>query len=557
MKKKSLKVAQLTTGVCLAAVAAFAADKFPNHNLMTRFIGADTNETYSAVVNDGTVHKLGTGAVTLSQPALTSGSDVKVTAGMLALDYTGSQETPTLPENLSSRIRLWLDAGVNVATSTSGEDTLVDTWFDRREMAGVTTGTATYPYAQSGIQRIDADSDGNERRPNYISSVAALGNRPCLDFGKSRTSADVRYLRFQNATTAADWVYAREIFIVFARRSDSSSEGGVTLLGGYFHTGSGAISQAGWASSIDYIFFSNENTRADKGQLRMDGESVWGGAYALHDYGWHVMSMRLPLSEDNTKVNQIGLDRTYPQNSGGARIAEMILFESRLSDSDRLRVEDYLRRKWLGSTAGDIGTVAVASTGRVDVATAGANLTMRIAGSGRVTVSGGTGAGALIDAGFTGAVELDSGSVRHDDVSFALAAGQQLTADAYGFVTPSAASSGLAVKTGSGELKVSSVEPGVSKLQVENGLLRLVPQAEAVEVAPLPADIPNAGFEDFMSYCTSSSTYIKNFAGSSGQCVTNSNWGVRSQHVCLRQCTGACPLQDCVEKRRCWLGHHA
>lgn len=525
--KNSLKVVPLTISVCLATVAAFAADKFPNHNLMTRYIGANTNETYSAVVNDGTVYKLGTGSVTLSQPALTSGSDVKVTAGTLALDYTGSQETPALPESLSSRIRLWLDAGVNVATSTSGDDTLVDTWFDRREAAGVTAGTATYPYAQSGIQRIDADSDGNERRPNYVSSVAALGNRPCLDFGKSRTSADVRYLRFQNATTAADWVYAREIFIVFARRSDASSEGGVTLLGGYFHTGSSAISQAGWAPNADYIFFSNENTRADKGQLRMDGESVWGGKCPLRDYGWHVLSMRLPLKEDEVKVNQIGLDRNLPGGSGGARIAEMILFESRLSDSDRLRVEDYLRRKWFGVTAGDIGTFAVSSTGRVEVATAGANLTMRVAGSGKVAVSGGTGAGSLIGNGFTGAVELDSGTVRQEEIPFSISAGQQLATDSSGFVTPSAAPAGVAVKSGAAELKVSSLGTGVSKLQVADGCLRLVPQAEPNEAAPQPADFPNAGFEDFMSFCTSPSVYIKNFVNgksSSNMCVTNNNW---------------------------------
>ena len=537
MKGKSVKAIRLAgscscgltggffaIGLCLSASTAFAAGKFPNHNLMTRFIGADTNETYSGVVNDGTVYKLGTGAVTLSQPALTSGSDVKVTAGTLTLDYTGSQETPVLPESLSSRIRLWLDAGVNVAISTSGNDTLVDTWFDRREAAGVTTGTATYPYAQSGIQRIDADSDGNERRPNYVSSVAALGNRPCLDFGKSRTSADVRYLRFQNATTAADWVYAREIFIVFARRSDSSSEGGVTLLGGYFHTGSAAISQAGWAPNADYIFFSNENTRADKGQLRMDGESVWGGKYPMRDYGWHVMSMRLPLHDDNVKVNQIGLDRNLPAGSGGARIAEMILFESRLSDGDRLRVEDYLRRKWFGVTAGNIGTFAVSSTGRVEVATAGANLTMRVAGSGKVAVSGGTGAGALVGNGFTGAVELESGAVRQEDVPFSLSAGQQLAVNSSGFVTPSDVTAGVAVKSGSAELKVSSLGAGVSKLQVADGCLRLVSPAEPDEAAPQPAEFPNAGFEDFMSYCTSATTYFKNFAGSGGQCATNSNW---------------------------------
>ena len=60
-------------GLCLLVSTALAADKFPNHNLMTRFIGADTNEAYSAVVNDGTVYKLGTGSVTLS-PATSTGS---------------------------------------------------------------------------------------------------------------------------------------------------------------------------------------------------------------------------------------------------------------------------------------------------------------------------------------------------------------------------------------------------------------------------------------------------------------------------------------------------
>ena len=115
MRKNACVVA-----VGLVATAMFGADIYPNAHLVARHVGADTNETVSAAVNDGTLWKNGSGTTTFSAPSFSSLSDVMVQNGGVVLAMDDVPTVPALPAALADEVALWLDSTTNVVTSADG-----------------------------------------------------------------------------------------------------------------------------------------------------------------------------------------------------------------------------------------------------------------------------------------------------------------------------------------------------------------------------------------------------------------------------------------------------
>ena len=489
----------------------------PNARLVTRVLDCAEDKAIVGAINEGKLLKTGSSELALLSPTLGAASEISVADGRVKVDCSTRVSPSDLPTSITDKIRLWLDASANVSL----DGTLINAWFDRREPTDVSEETAAYPYAKGGVKVIPADSDGNERRPQLVQPTNLPGHF-CVDFGPARTDDQGRWLRFANATTAAHWVYAREAFVVFAKRSDNFDEGYVTLLSSYYKNpaNNAEIKPPVWTSNTGCLFYGTDNTRADKCEVRVDGADVVAMKHPVTDDAWHVLNVRIPLKEDECKVNQIGLDRAIPKASGGARIAEIILSETRFSDNERIVVEDYLRRKWLGQTVKEAGRLAVAKDAEAEIRKAdGARL--RLAGAGSVVVRGSEEV-MLSDDGFGGAVELDGAIVRQDRLPFRMVDGQALKSSEFGYVRDESADSGVAVKRGARELTVSEFAEGVSELKVEEGTLRLAPNLPA-DAVNAPAAFPNANFEKFMYY-KSASECVKNFTGSGGQCSTNENW---------------------------------
>ena len=86
------------------------------------------------------------------------------------------------------------------------------------------------------------------------------------------------------------------------------------------------------------------------------------------------------------------------------------MFEQRLSEFDRMRVEDYLWKKWMGSRQTSIGSVVVAAGSKVSVATS-SDVTGALSGGGTFEKSG-TGTVTLVNDGFSGTVVLNAGDIR-------------------------------------------------------------------------------------------------------------------------------------------------
>ena len=516
MTRQIVRTAALGTAVLLAGAAsvAFGAEPFPNPSMIHRYVGSDTNETWQGVVNNGVVWKRGGGTVTMPAPALNGGGRLNVTAGDVVLDLDAAPTVPTLPDYIVNKIKFWLDPNTNIVL----EGDLVTKWFDRRE-TNITDAVASYvyPYASSEFHWV-RPVPTDDRRPKIITgSQFVTGN--FIDFGAYGTNS-CRWLCITNSGVAGGLIRPRELFVVCAGKGMA----GFTMFSTCRGDAGSNRPRPCWTGGPNNgggsrLWGSTDNTRADKGSTRLDRNPVWGGYLPILDAAWHLVSTRLPNINDECHLNQIGLDRDLMQYSGGFVLAEVIMFEQRLSEFDRMRVEDYLWKKWMkNARQTSVGTLAIATNACVSVATS-SDVSGALAGGG-VLVKSGTGTTTLVDDGFTGSVELQSGRIRSEGLPLAVkATGQRLAVGAQGLLNRyDDAAAGTVEKTGGGDLSVASL-PADAKVRVTAGTMRLVPP-EPKDDFLSPAVFSNATFEAFTG------SAANNVGGGAGTTVaqTNMNW---------------------------------
>ncbi len=513
MTRQIARTVALGTAVLLAGAAsvAFGAEPFPNPSMIHRYVGSDTNETWQGVVNNGVVWKRGGGTVTMPAPALNGGGRLNVTAGDVVLDLDAAPTVPTLPDYIVNKIKFWLDPNTNIVL----EGDLVTKWFDRRE-TNITDAVASYvyPYASSEFHWM-ASAPTDDRRPSLVTGSAAL-NGDYLDFGAYGAN-NCKWLCITNTGSDYGNIRAREVFAVCARKGTFN---GFTMFSSQQGTARGRPSWVGGPNNSNgsRLWGSTGNTHADKGSTRLDRSPVWSGFLPIQDDDWHLVCARVPNPDADCTLNQIGLDRDLTQYSGGFYLAEVIVFEKRLSEFDRMRVEDYLWKKWMGSRQTSIGSVAVAAGSKVSAATS-SDVTGALSGGGTFEKSG-TGTATLVNDGFSGAVVLNSGKIRSENLPFAVkTGGQTLSAGGQGMVTRTdGVAANTFVKSGSGQLVVASL-PATTTVQVTTGTLRITPPTASAEFLA-PAVFSNANFEAFTGNAA------LNVAGGTGTTVakTNLNW---------------------------------
>lgn len=483
--------ASMLATLCALAMptSSLAAGISPNPHQVTRIVETDTDTTISGFANNGQLRKRGAGTLTLAAPGLNGSGELVVEDGAVTLDMSAATSVPTLPDTVTVNIGLWLDATRNVVTDGNGN---VEDWFDCRETNPTAAGAHSKPFASSRHTWVPGATGG---APALVENDQSLGGMTYVDFGP-RNDAFVggKWLCLTNTSGSAVGLQQMvEAFVVFAKNPDNpaSYHGVGTIFSGYYN---GTRCSPWWAGATDKLWFSNQNTRADKGDTRLDRSPVWGGILPIDDTEFHVLSTRVPLlqGDPSTKWNLLGADRDLA--SGGMRIAEVIAFPIRISEFDRMRVEDYLWRKWFGSRQTSVGTVSV-NAGATATIDTDSDVSGDLTGGGSVVKTGeGRLTAPALD--FSGAIELREGSVRTDSAAFKVAsAGQRFTASAASLVTTAAADAGVVAKTGYGVMTMSSLPDTAETLSVERGTLKLSPPAP--KAVPSAADFPNADFEEF------------------------------------------------------------
>jgi autotransporter-associated beta strand protein len=237
-----------------------------------------------------------------------------------------------------------------------------------------------------------------------------LGVMPAVDFG---TFGSGRYM-----TWAATLSTVRSVFWVIG-----SQNGGGFLLGGRsvanFHRGGNLGGLAddpiwGYNSVISTSF--------------LNGQSVNGWGTGLSG-GYDLVSV---VHSSDLTADGLAFDRTFGAGrSGGQRLAELIIYDRMLSDTERRQVERYLYDKWLAKTS-DLRHVQVVTDATLQTASTDSDTTVRkLQGRGKLTK---TGAGTLRleeSSSYPGTLRLAEGTLALTNAAPSAASGQVAATPAF------------------------------------------------------------------------------------------------------------------------------
>ena len=412
-----------------------------------------------AQIFKGDLVKQGTGTNALSLADVHTGKGrVVVADGMLAFSGAAAANDPGKPWSVLSNAVVWLDASLpGTIDFVEGSSVNVSQWRDVRETGD---GTSAHPYLYTRAvsftnlaHHVTYAPDPNGWFPVYQPSVG--GANAYVDFGQYSSG---RMVYFKDAGGATKKIqYLRHAFVVLG------TQGG--HYGFIFNPGtdSPVFVPNSYNNLVDcklrpFVQSTTGWTVLLSGVVRVDGTAVDpsaekpNGDYQLLDIktgktGWKV--------EGLFSHNQLTGGNGYRQ--GGGRLCEIILFDRTLEEPERLRVEAYLRHKWFGAPVSS-PSWAVGGHGAVSLEAGGLDLADPIALSVR---------GAATYSATTGGVART-------------------------------ASGGTAlVKTGDGELVVGDVAPGLAKIDVRDGTLRLRQGVSGLLPTNLCGYIEDPSFEAF------------------------------------------------------------
>lgn len=438
-----------------------------------------TDNAASSKIFKGDLVKQGAGETALSLADVhTANGRIVIADGTLAVSGAATANDPGKPWSVLSNAVVWLDASLpETIKFTEGSSVNVGEWRDVRETGA---GTAASPYLYMRAvsytnlgHHATYAPDPNGWFPTY--SPAENGENAYVDFGQYSSG---RMVYFQDAGGNKKQIkYLRHAFVVLG------THGG--HYGFIFNPGDGnAVYVPQSYSSLVNCNLNNFIQSAGgwsillSGVFRVDGKAIDpsagkpNGAYQLLDIktgktGWQVEGLfsHGVLADAGTGYRQ-----------GGGRLCEIILFDRTLNESERLRVEAYLRHKWFGAqvsipswTVGEQGSVCL-EAGRLDLADP---IALSVRGA------------AMYDA-TTGGVER------------------------------TASSGATFVKTGDGELVIGDVASAITKIDVRDGTLRLRQGVSGLIPSNLSGYIEDPSFEAFSDTAVSDTGFSLDSTGKHG-----------------------------------------
>ncbi len=275
------------------------------------------------------------GTLTVAGAISGAGGVAKVGAGTLTFNgvntYTGATTVAVGTLKLQSSVGTLPVTGGLVArwdaTAITGlaDGATVDTWTDLSPSARNLTRTAGAPVyvtnGGNGLPIVRFTSDGNS------------------------------YFSFTGLTTI------RSVFYV-ARELESAADRNFWLghdISYHFHRGEDANA---------YIWGANSSANIRNGVTRLNGVTVNGAATP---FGTGALKLLSVVTTGNVEANRVSYDRGIAARSWRGDIGEILIYDRALAAEERLQVEQYLMRKWLG-TAPPTTSLALSDAGsRLDL----------------------------------------------------------------------------------------------------------------------------------------------------------------------------------------------
>jgi hypothetical protein len=283
------------------------------------------------------------------------------------------------PVNDSS-LQFWVDASSPSEAFQIGANSRVTRWSDVRDVGKTIDATCRGAFAyDNGASLWGAACYGPKIQ------AAALNGRNVMDFGKFSSTNWMGFVSDYNIKRNLTGI--RTVFWVF-----NSEEGGGWLLGGdgsyNFHRGdpNDAIIRA---NPIFHITWVPIGLRL--GGFYADGQLINPAVTGMSG-GWQLFSV---VSGEDVQATTFAKDRPGDGNvflrSGGQKLAEVLIYNRMLTETERRDVEAYLAYKWFNrinngyrmTVSGDTQTVELGAGATLTIANA--NGLFKVGGSGTVT----------------------------------------------------------------------------------------------------------------------------------------------------------------------------
>lgn len=455
------------------------------------YVGSNTAVTLSSrVLVEGILRKVGEGTLTLPSANISSrAGTIGVFNGALATTCDGAYELAEKPADVLQKAAFWVDASTNVATFVSNDVVYVRQWLDAREP----NPDGPYQYYRA----VSKNTYTNEFPVRVASGAGTGGAFPYVWFGNYHSG---RWMAWQNAASnAVEIVNIRSVFVVhgsFTSYGTILGSGNADFLAGT--TGGTGLNGPVWYAQSHSMMTATKTGRTFLDRQRIDGMAVYPKqGYQLLE----VAGGEGGASTAKNFFNDRDLWAGFDYRVGGDRLCEVLIYTNRLSETERLQVEQYLWQKWM-STSQDSSRFSLAEGASLSAEIdGGVTQSFGLSGNGDLVKSG---AGTLLIAlatntpSFNGSTTLSSGVI-NARVPFTLQpVGGMAYASASNVLTAASTNSGQIVKTGAGELIVRQIPSGIGRLAVAEGILQFA-QPLAPEACPTNpvGTIPNSRFEEY------------------------------------------------------------
>lgn len=396
-----------------------------------RVPAAGTSASLMAVTGGGTISKIGDGELKVGSTQ-GDGTRFTVEAGTLTIEGTSDDEIEALCRNAALRLDATrADTILTAPKVTDGaEYQIVTNWADANgngivgEYEAFTSSNEYYfPYSHGA----------------FASAVRSPTGLPLVDFGshvadKGKYGPSNCWLRLNREI--------KDPTAVFYAVQTPGGAPGRTILG--------TIGEDGFAfltGASDQRLFCGY----DAGKIGRNGDIMINGDHVtFYDTANYTKTSLTNLNvisvavQPGAIIGKIGADRYYPSRSGGSRIGEVLVFTNSLTRAERVRIAQYLVRKWVTGekSATDANAVIVSGDGTAIGVPDG-----RKASVGEVVASDGTftktGGGTLV----VGGVSPQGAKILVEDGAVSFASGPSVddtapAADPYIWLDANDASSG-------------------------------------------------------------------------------------------------------------------
>jgi hypothetical protein len=428
------------------------------HEIMTVDVPLDITWDKPVFVQ-GVLRKTGAGKLTLPAEKLYGQGCVEVVDGELAVTATGAGSAPVAEPAILNGAAMWLDANLHLAGADGAAATdRAAMWYDVRETDWATAGGFATNY-------IYAEGRTNLTATGLLPACGTDGNgRKYVDFGGY---ASGQYMVWRKPSGDKAWIPIANSFVAYSPNGSHGHYLGVATDYGvdrnkvmYF-----AVNMGGESN----FFFVNQ-AHAQYRHLRFG--HVFCNGIAVD-----------PLATIDKAATQLLETESYPVEGyaeaffnfrnyqasagsgsagdrvGGGRLHEVLIFTNRISEVDRILVEQYLLRKWVNSSGYAIppkfrvmSGAALTLDGRLETSVQSAGVLRR------------TGPLASLDAvdafaGIGGTVVIDTDATVSNRFGAAIApqAGKAYTVDDWNTVSVSDGTAGTISKTGTGTLALAGL----------------------------------------------------------------------------------------------------